>query len=416
MSELLKETHPEVWEESLRYPVGLNVIKLQGEARPLLLLKLPQPLLLTARTNRGFKIYVVPLDTPQGSTIGLMSAFFDDEDEPLTIWSPLSVDISTFILLKALGSLTLKVRLFDDNNRELLGYNARIDVPLISKIRLEQANLLHLTHDLAHYMHEQATLWFGVRGVKDDNDAISIVFESPLYEENLTYIDDRTDLFKFKGSNGFAEVRLEKSTPEDTQEIDIILLLQRLFSPEQIYHSPKKPKDNKEIADILILTDLMCLLVQAKDSPNTERQLANDLGKKQDVAVKHLGKACRQLARSVAYMRTHRPLVMKMKYGQEIVEIGNRPVLCLAVVRELFHTEYQRYSPLLYELHRKTDLPCIGIDYSELIQYMTFCASEEAFIHSYFQVFNKALEGNGFPRLRFGVNDLFNEDGSFRFE
>ncbi|MGF6348125.1 hypothetical protein [Variovorax sp. W2I14] len=415
MTSLLRDTDPALWAEALRYPFGLTVVELPRDTRPLLLLKLTQQLLLTARMNRGFKIYVVPLDTPAGPTVGLMSAFFEDHDEPLTIWSPLSPGNDTTSLLKALRGSALTVRLFDEHNREFLAYAARLEVPLMPRVRLDHAKLLNLTQDLAHYMHEQGKLWFSNRESPDDDDAISVVFESALYEENLAYVDDRTELFKYQGSKGSVEIRLEKDTPEDLQEIDIILLLQRLFKPEHIYHSPKKPTNNKEIADILIITDRICLIVQAKDSPNTEEQLGNEMERKQASAKKHLAKACGQLARSVAYLRQHRPLVMKMGDREETIDLGQRTIMSLAVVRELFDNGRHEYSQALYELHKKSRLPCIGIDYSELIQYMTFCDSEESFIRAYFQVFNKALEGDGFLPLRFGLDDLFDQDGKFRF-
>lgn len=413
--DLLEQAHPDLWEDALRYPFGLHAVSVLGEANPLLILKATQQFLLTARMNKGFKIYVVPLETEVGPTVGLLSAFFDDADNPLTLWTPLAEGVDSFMIVWTLMRSTITVRLFDEHNRELLGYLANVERPLLSQVRLEQSVFRVMTHDLAHHMHEQATLWFITRTDSDDLDAISVNFDQPLYEENRRYIDDRPDLFKFKGAGSLVEVRLDKLEPGQFQEIDIIFLLQKLFKPEQIFHSPKRPNNFKEIADIIILTEQVCLVIQAKDSPNTEVQLANTLDRKRSAAQNHLKKACKQLARSVAHLRQNRPLTMRMDYGDEVVEIGERPVLCLAIVRELFPADYSEYSEHLYELHKKTYLPCIGIDYGELIQYMTFCDSEESFITAYFQVFDKALEGNGFPRLRFGVNDLFDEDGIFRF-
>jgi len=42
--------------------------------------------------NNGFKIYVVPVSISDNQTVGLISAFFDDEDEPLIIRTPLFED------------------------------------------------------------------------------------------------------------------------------------------------------------------------------------------------------------------------------------------------------------------------------------------------------------------------------------
>ena len=416
MTALLKDSHPEVWKEALRYPFGFNVIELPGEARPTLLLKLSQTFLLTARMNQGFNVYVVPVNTPQGMSAGLMGAFRDDEDEPLTVWSPLALDPFLDQLLQAIMSPLLNVRLFDEHNRELLGYEAQTEIPLVARVRLNLAKLFPLTHDLAHRMHEQGVEWFGLRQPIDDSEAISIRFTSPLYELDRRYIDDRPDMFSFHGAKGLAEVRLEKEEPGQFQEIDIILLLQRVFKPEQIYHAPLRVYDKEEITDILVITDKNCLIIQAKDSPNTEKQLNKKLERKRTTTLKHLRKACAQLSGAIGYLDRVQPLSFFVDNKQYVIDLGKRNILSLAVVRELFLDTYGDYSALLYELFDDIELPCIALDYSELVQYTLFCDSEEAFIGAYFEVFNKALERKGFPRLRFGVNNLFDQDGSFRFD
>lgn len=415
-SPFLQDADPELWANALRYPYGLHVVYPRGKAKALLVVKLTQQYLLTARMNRGFKIYVVPLDTDEGSTIGLLSAFFEDDDNPLTVWTPLSDDDHTAIILRALRGSSLTVRLFDEHDRELLGYEATVELPLVPHVRLEHGKLLELSHELAHRMHEQAEDWFNARASQDDQEAISINFHAPLYDENRRYIDDRPDLFKFNGAKGLAEVRLEKEEPMQFQEIDIVLLLQRVFKPVNIYHSPRRHNDNEEITDVIVITDNLCLLVEAKDSPNTEKQIGNKLDRKRATTKKHLNKACNQLSGAIGYLDRARPLVMRMDTGDVVLDLGNRSILCLAVVRELFLPDYPDYSARLYELHDDIELPCIALDYGELVQYTTFCNSEDAFVGAYFEVFNHALKREGFPRLRFGVRDLFDEDGSFRFK
>lgn len=97
------------------------------------------------------------------------------------------------------------------------------------------------------------------------------------------------------------------------------------------------------------------------------------------------------------------------------LNLDRRPVLSLVVTRELFLWEYDAYSQALLALHADMGLPCIAVDYQELIQYCTFCPSEAEFLEAYFQVFDVALERGQFPRLRFGVNDLHDAEGNFRF-
>ena len=184
--------------------------------------------------NRGFKVYVIPIQLEEISTIGLVSAFIDDEENPLTVWSSLGPDPHSQALLRALRFGYVNIRMVDEHGREILAYEAMIEVPLESRVRMDVAKFYEATHDLDHAMSEFATAWFGVRVTDDDLQAISVKFEDPMYAEDRKFKDERPELFRFHGSTGFTEVSLVKLEPGQFQEMDIILLLQRIFSPEQI--------------------------------------------------------------------------------------------------------------------------------------------------------------------------------------
>lgn len=92
---------------------------------------------------------------------------------------PRSRDEHTQIILSALRTTRLTVRLFDEHDRELPGYGATVVLPLLSRVRLEHAKFHDLTHDLAHHMQEQAEMWFLARASQDDQEAISINFQAP---------------------------------------------------------------------------------------------------------------------------------------------------------------------------------------------------------------------------------------------
>lgn len=158
-----------------------------GEIRPTLLVKLPHQFILTARMNRGFKVYVIPIQLEEISTIGLMSAFIDDEDSPLTVWSPLGPDPSSQALLRALRFGYVNIRMVDEHGREILAYEATIDIPLESRVRMDVAKVYEATHDLNHAMSEFATAWFSVRVTEDDLQAISVKLEDPMYAEDRKF-------------------------------------------------------------------------------------------------------------------------------------------------------------------------------------------------------------------------------------
>jgi len=401
--------------EVLSYPIGLYFFRMRGESFPYLIIKALHQFILSAKMAGGLKIYVVPVSHKGVETIGLISTFFDDADSPLTIWTHLTDDEYCRSLISALFQGELAVHMFDEHDRELLGYSASVEVPLKSKMMLEHAKLYPLDHEVAHSLCECGLKWFGLRTAIDDLDAISIKFTRPFYEENRVVVDQRPEFFRFHGSKGFSKTTLIKEEPGLFQELDIILLLQKIFKPEEIYHAPLRHYDKEEIADVMVITETECILIQAKDSPNTELILANTLKRKELKAKSQLKEGCRQALGAIGYLKRTRPLKFYIEETLHTIDLERRNILSLIVVRELFNHDYDEYGDILFKLFEDTELPCIGIDYAELFQYTTYCSDANSFINAYFQVFDFALENGQYPRLRFGMNDLFREDGSFKF-
>lgn len=402
---MLSMERPELCEGILRYPGGIHSARFIGDGMSRVILKLPVSFILPAKINRGFKVYVVPLNISGHATLGLMCAFFDDPDSPLVSWRLLDESSETMDLVHALTRKDVLVHLFDDQGRELLGYRAHVDVPLVAQIRLEHASFVELTHEGVNEAHERAMQWFGLRTQSDDEEAIRIDFVEPLFPEDQVIIDVRSDLYQFQGGTGLGYTALERLEPGSFQELDIILALQKVFKPEQIYHGPLRHYDREEIADIIVVTDSTCLIVQAKDSPNTEQTLNRTLDRKKRASLKMVHAACRQLSGAVNYIDRTRPLRMIVDDKEVVIEIARRNVLSLAVVREMFLDTYEDYTKELFGFFDEVGLPCIALDYSELHQYTSFCRSEASFLNAYFQVFDKAREIGIFPRLRFGLRD-----------
>lgn len=414
---LLKDIHPALWEAVVRYPGGLCATDVPGDPRPLLVLKMPHQFLLTARVNGGFKMFVVPVESDGVATIGLMLVFEDASASPLNLWTPLANEPESHKLIRCFRfHQTVVVRLIDEHDREFLAYECSVRVPLESKIRLELARLFPTEDRLARSFAQAAQTWFSASNAEDEQAAIDVRFNTPLYAEGRVFRDERPELFRFRGAKGFAEVPLVRTEPGQFQELDIILLLQRTFAPEQLYHAPLRLNDRKEICDVMVITDTLCLVIQAKDSPNTEAMLANSLERKVLKSKSQLSAGCAQVKGAIGYLKRTRPLRLLIDGEEEVIDLGQRQVLSLVVVRELFQFEYEEYSQTLLALHEHTGLPCIALDYSELIQYCTLLRSEQDFLGAYYQVFDYALKGGQFPRLRFGVRDLFDVDGNFKFD
>lgn len=396
---------PAAIKEILRFPGGIHCVRLSGESIPRIILKLPTNFLLSMKVNRGFKIYVVPVEVSGSASVGLLCAFFDDADSPLTCWRLLDHSEDTLDLLHALSKREVLVHIFDEQNRELLGYSAEVDVPLISKVRLEHSGFPEFDHKSLHLADEQATLWFGLRSAQDDADAIQVHFTESLFPEDLMVMDMRQDQYTFHGSKGFGFTSLEREDAGLYQEMDIINLLQRVFRPEQIYHAPKRFYDKEEIADVVVITDSTCLIVQAKDSPNTEQTQNRTLQRKKLASVHMLKGALKQISGAVKYIVRNRPFRMLVGDQEISIDLGKRQILSLAVVREMFIDTYTEYSQELFSLFDEINFPCIALDYAELHSYTSYCGDERRFLGAYFQVFNFARSNGSFPRLRFGVED-----------
>jgi hypothetical protein len=305
---MLSIEKPQLCEEILKFPSGIHCIHMAEETTSRVILKLPVGYLLPIKLHKYFKIYVIPVDISGEPSIGLMCAFFDDSDSPLICWRLLDPAHESTDLLYALSKNEILLHLFDDQNRELLGYRAKINMPLETKTRLEHSQFPNFTHDNFNSAHEQALKWFSIRTEKDDAQAIHIQLTEALFPEDLIVFDLRPKLNSFQGAKGYNFTVLEREDPGVYQEIDIINLLQRVFRPDQIYHAPKRHYDKEEIADVIVVTDKTCLIVQAKDSPNTEKTLQRTLQRKRLMSGHMLNDALKQISGAVKYVDRTRPL------------------------------------------------------------------------------------------------------------
>jgi hypothetical protein len=396
---MLSILHPEIIPIVQDYPIGLYPIFGLGSS-PKLIIKTMKEGLLAAKINNGFKIYVCPMTLGGVDTVGLISAFFDDEDEPLVIWTALFDNELTRLLLKAMDCDTLDVHCFDEHNRELLGYVSKLECPSATKDRLNGSSYCTFGLELAKSAFSQMSIWFGKRTHDDDLSAIGVEFIQTLVPEDQLFLDARPDFHLYHGSPQFSFSQLKRQEPGTFQEQDIARLLKNLFSPEQIYLNPLRITDRDEIADILVITESEVIVLQAKDSPNIERILKNPLDRKKATTRKALRKAISQVSGAIGYLRSMSPL--KMVVGGETceIDIGNRTVRALIVVKELFNDEYSVYTAPILKLWRETQISCVALDYAELQMYVTHLSNAESFFQALDRVFSHAVKTEQFPRLR----------------
>jgi hypothetical protein len=398
---MLTILHPEVLPLVCDVPVGLIALSIPGKSRPVLVVKASKEVMLAAKLNLGFKVYVVPVTLRSGQTAGIISAFFDDDDEPLALSTPMFEDYGTRELRRALLSGALDVHFFDEQSREMMGYVAEVLIAPTTRALLSDTKLLAFSNEELGSYWDQMTAWFGVRTTADDSAAMSITLGGTLFPDDLLHIDARPENNAYHGCRGVDHSTLVRENPGPFQERDIALMLGRVFPQAAIYLGPLRVNDRKEIADIIVITQLYALFIQAKDSPNTEHVLRNTIARKKATALKSLQKAEAQISGAIRYANASNS--MQMLVGSTTVEVSLSSLRqrALIVVKELFNDEYPAYSEILLANANRTAVPCIALDFSELNQYTLNLADEKSFFQAYERVYEHGKGTGMFPRLRF---------------
>lgn len=399
-TEMLSLLYPDLFPALVAFPGGLQVIQIPGEERLKLIIKAPKEPLLTAKLNRGLKIYVLPAKFEGAETYALISAFHDNPENPYTLSTPLCDDPLCARLLEALLSNRLDVHLFDDLGREMLGYKGTVNMPETTRQKLSGMKLIPLPLSGLLDVVRQAEVAFSLRGTDEEDTAISISFDEALFPEDIFFQNLRPEHHAYHGSRGYSYTTLNREIPGIQQEQDIIRLLERTFHSEQIYHGPLRTDNRKEAMDILVVGDEYLLIVQAKDSPNTERSIRNSLDRKRLTARKSLEKALDQVKGAVRYVRSRDRLHLLVKDKEVIIEIEHLKVRALVILKEMFDDEYEEYSPLILQTAEEIQAPCISLDYRELVNYTSFLYGEEAFFGAYHRVFDFGSKHGTLPRLR----------------
>lgn len=398
---MLTMTHPREVRALLDFPTGLLLARLSARDRPVLLVKAPKEVALTAKLRQGFRVYAVPVEWKRAQTAILVTAFFDNPDEPLVLFSPLLAEDGARDLVAGLLGEKLDVHFFDELNHELLGYRASVSVPDATRDSLSTVTLFPFDEGLVKTSVQQAMSFMSVREANDDAQALAVNFQQAIFPEDLFFIDARPATATHHGAPGYHHRKLERTEPGPLQELDIIGLLARTFAPSQIFHGPLRVTDNEEIADVVVLGDKYILLVQAKDSPNTEEVLNNTLDRKKATALKSLRKASAQAKGAVRYLRSRETFDMLVEGKLHQVAIDGRTPFSLIVVKELFNDEFAAYSEQLIALATASGAPCVALDYPELNQYTSHLRGEPALFNAFERVFRIGTTQGAFPRLRF---------------
>ena len=376
----LSVTNPEIFELLRDFPSGLWPTRLSD--RFILIVKAPREMALAAKLRRAFHIYLVPLSAVDVPTHGLLTAFFDDHDEPLIIRTPLFQEDFTHDFLSLLSSPVFYVHFFDDHDRELAAF--RVDNPKAIRFQLLSNTFRFVppTLDLARQFHDDMQIWFGHRSPADDDAAFIVHLRESLFPDQLAdHIDN----------------------PGAFNEPDIAAALHRAFRVDQVFTNPVRTDNGRELTDVLVATSRTLLLIQTKDSPSTESSISRILSRKRATAVKHVKKAARQLTGSINQLRTRESIDLIIGGKRRNISISGLHLFGLTVVKELFEPDRPSCSRPILDVFASTGIPCVLLDYVEFRQLTFFQPTEDELVATLSSIFNVANQLDTFPPSRFGL-------------
>lgn len=369
-------------------------------ATPLgLIIKSSKEAILAVKVRSGFAFYLAPVTVGGVASYVLLTAFFDNEREPLVCRTGLyKDDASTSALLDVLTTGTLNAYFFNELDEELLSVEVAGNASVIQE-RLAQVDLLDIKDHREAL--DQAGHWFALRTAEDDAAAIQMRIVEELFPSDLVIMDIEIERHQFHGSESFSSTSLEREEPGAYQERDIVFLFQRVFSQERIYLNPVKWVDGEEFVDVLVVGEQCAYLIQAKDSPNTERVLRNTIERKRIKSINQVQHGANQLKGAFAFVAENPKLDLKMRGTRMPVDLTDMPLLGIIVVKELFNDSMQEYSEILFELMDKVENYCLAFDFAELGLMTLHCPSEERYLGAVWQIIEGMKEHGELPRLRY---------------
>lgn len=233
----------------------------------------------------------------------------------------------------------------------------------------EEFDLLTYHPQTVDSMNEALETWFGYRTVDDDANAIKIILGDELSPSDIFILNARHQDHDYYGSGGFSHSTLERENPGNFQERDIVSGLKRAFRGEQLALNPMRRDNGKEFVDVLAVNQTHLLLVQAKDSPNTQGSLSRTLDRKRRTSHSQIEKSVKQAKGAAAYVRGHPNLELSIGKDHFDIEVGDRKVISLVIVQEMFTDEGDSFVARYREMEGSGDVFAM-LDYAA---FNSFC-------------------------------------------
>ncbi|VVN23890.1 hypothetical protein [Pseudomonas fluorescens] len=396
---MLSLKHPELNQILSSLPVGLLTAR-TDENKLILILKLSKEMILAAKITRGFRISFVPYSVNEKNHHALLVLFPDNFEEPLSLVHSFYENLKSRELLELFSQDTFQSYFFDEHNRELLACNSFL--PNLEQFR-NLATELNPGQESDHptsMTFEEVNEWYSDAPDNNASNTFEVTFSSDVYPAITHFIDSTQAFSPMPGDLSFVHYSLERTEPGDQQELDILLLLKKIIPDADFYLNPVRTDTKKEFVDVLAANDSHVLFVQAKDSPNTESLLRTSIPRKASKTLAHLKKAVEQMKGAFNHHKKNPVLKFSGEQKECVVDVGEREVLGLIVVKELFAEDAEKYWEAIESIFAITGMRCLIVDYTELHLY-----SNETNADSFFPTLEflhtNMMEKKQFIRARF---------------
>lgn len=269
--------YPQLLEIIKDFHGGILPIKIESKFK--LILKVPKEFILTAKINNGFQLFLTEIRVDKNTVPLIISTFYDDKDEPLVIKTPLFEEELSYWYKEFLLQDKCEVHFFNENNYELLSCSAEISKNDTCSGKVEELKFIRIEDINFRALQIELNDWFTLDKL-DQNLKLELKFLKDELLSNYMILDASADSKGHVTDNLIYHTQLEREEPGAFQESEIVKILGRVFETDNIFLNPLRLEDGEEIADIMIITNSEILVIQAKDSPNTEELLSNTLERK----------------------------------------------------------------------------------------------------------------------------------------
>ncbi|AZO44294.1 hypothetical protein EJ076_25940 [Mesorhizobium sp. M7D.F.Ca.US.005.01.1.1] len=337
--------HPEMKLLIAEFAGGLMPLRLADDEQFSLVIKTQKEAILAAKIHGGLSFYLPALPSSTVITTSLITAFFDDDDAPLTIRTPLFGDDGfSRGIIEILKYEEVDIYFFDEHNYEWMSFRAILEDNGSCLVGDEEIHLLAYHRETVKSIHSVLNDWFANRTRGDDECTIQAVFKEELSPQDIFVLDMTPQVNGYQGSSGYRRDTLTRTDPGYHQERDISACLLRAFKPQQIIMNPRRKDTFKEILDHLVLTDELAILIQAKDSPTTEAGITRTIDRKRRSTHSQIDDAIRQINGAARYLSRETTAKLVVADNDLDVSLEKLEVIGLAIVKELFDDEGEAYA------------------------------------------------------------------------